>query len=72
MSEPTTTPVYATWSISLDTDCPKCGKYVDLLQADDFWDGRHLELGEHGTERSKAVEVECPECHHEFEVTCEY
>lgn len=64
--------VAATWSIELNCDCPKCGEYVDLLTAADFWDGRELDLGEHGTERADKLPVYCPECGHEFEVECAY
>lgn len=62
----------ATWSISLDTECPGCKEYVDLLRYSDFWDGRGLEVCEHNTERSEDVEVVCPECNHEFTVDLEY
>lgn len=65
--------VRATWSISLDADCPECKEYVDLLDDPDFWDGRcSLDIGEHGTERSVGVEVYCPKCGAEFEVDLEY
>lgn len=67
-----TVTVEATWHIEFTCHCPACGKYVDLLEAPDFWDGRHLDICEHGTERSKAVEVWCPECEHEFEVKAVY
>lgn len=62
----------AGWSISLDCECPKCHEYVDLLTAPDFWDGSPIEVGEHDTPSANALEVVCPECHHEFEVTCVY
>jgi len=62
----------ATWHVSLNCECPKCAKYVDLLEYADFWDGRTLELAEHGTDTSRGVEVVCPNCGHEFEVDCEY
>lgn len=62
----------ATWHISLDAECPACHEYVDLLDAPDFWDGQSLGVGEHMTERSKAVEVECPKCKHEWLVDLEY
>lgn len=62
----------ATWSLSLDTTCPKCNDYVDLLNADDFWDGRQLDVCEHMTDRSRDVEVVCPACGHEFTVDLEY
>lgn len=62
----------ATWRIELRCDCPNCGKWVDLLDAPDFWDGRHLDIGENCTERSEDVEVMCPECDHEFKVDLEY
>ena len=65
--------VSATWDISLNCDCPKCGEFVDLLRADNFWDGHErLQPIENGTERSNNLEVMCPECSHEFEVCCEY
>lgn len=62
----------ASWSVSLDCDCPKCGKYVDLLQAVDFWDGRPLEIAQHDTPYSDNMEVACPECGHDFVVCCEW
>jgi len=62
----------ATWRISLDCNCPGCGKDVDLLDDSDFWDGRHLEPCETRTERSRNVWVVCPECGHEFHVDLEY
>lgn len=64
--------VTATWTVELHCNCPKCGEWVDLLEAPDFWDGRQLDVPEHGTERSKGVEVICPKCDHEFIVDCEY
>ncbi|UZW62719.1 hypothetical protein [Lysobacter enzymogenes] len=62
----------AIWSFSLDADCPGCGEYVDLLSYADFWDGRALDACEHHTDRSRDVEVICPECGHEFKVDLEY
>lgn len=71
MSRQKSNPV-ATWSISLDVDCPHCGQYVNLLDAPDFWDGRELDVAEHNTERSQDVEVFCPECAREFLVDLTY
>ena len=62
----------ATWDISLDTTCPICKKYVNLLDDADFWDGKKLEIGEHGTRNSECVEVTCPECYGNFIIECEY
>ncbi len=62
----------ATWSLSLNCDCPTCGECVDLLDDPDFWDGRSLEACEHGTDRSQGVEVVCPECHQTFKVDLSY
>ncbi len=64
--------VTANWNITLDCHCPQCHEYVDVLDTPDFWDGRTMAIGEHGTDASKGVEVVCPECGHEFEVDCEY
>ena len=62
----------ACWVVELNAECPSCEKYVDLLTAPDFWDGRALNVAEHGTKRSKCVEVDCPECGYTFAVDCEY
>lgn len=64
--------VKATWSVSLDCECPGCEDQVNLLDYPDFWDGRSLVIPEHHTKRSSDVEVVCPECGHEFYVDCEY
>jgi len=62
----------ATWSISLDCDCPGCGKYVDLLDYVDFWDGNRVAPCEHDTDNSTELDVVCPECGHGFEVDLTY
>lgn len=62
--------IEANWSVSLDCDCPNCKEFVDLLEDPDFWDGRNLEIPEHGTENSDDLEVECPKCGFEFSVYC--
>lgn len=63
----------ATWDISLNSECPQCTKFVDLLRADNFWEANErLQPIETGTDRSDSLEVTCPECGHEFEVCCEY
>jgi hypothetical protein len=64
--------ITATWSLSLDSTCPHCDAYVDLLHAPDFWDGRKLEPCEHGTDNSLGVEVQCPDCYGEFTVDLTY
>ncbi len=65
-------PLQAIWSISLDVECPKCEEYVDLLNAPDFWDGRHFEMCEHHTPRTTNFEAQCPLCDHEFLVDFDY
>lgn len=60
--------ISAQWNLSLNCDCPSCGEFVDLLDADDFWGGRKLEA----CEQKKGVEVVCPNCSHEFIVDLEY
>ncbi len=64
--------IIATWSISLDCKCPSCEKQVNLLDEVDFWECRHLDLCEHGTDRSTGIDVTCPECGHDFDVDLEY
>jgi endogenous inhibitor of DNA gyrase (YacG/DUF329 family) len=58
--------------VSLLSECPKCKQDVDLLDYAEFWDGRDIDIPEHGTERSDNLEVVCPECGHEFAVSCEW
>lgn len=62
----------ATWSLSLDTECPECKETVNLLDAADFWDGTEFQACESGTPRTKDVEVLCPECDKTFEVDLEW
>ena len=63
--------VKAVWSLSLDCECPKCEKYFDILDEDDFW-GRGIAVAEHDTKRSKGIEVQCEHCEHEFTVDLVY
>jgi hypothetical protein len=67
MSNPT-----ATWNVSIDTHCPKCEFYFNICDGIDFWDGRDYRLCEHGTERTRDIEVECPECSHKFNVDLDH
>lgn len=63
----------AAWSISLDTECPKCSEDFNILNTDvDFWYRSRLEPMEHDTENSRNYEVTCPECNHEFLVDFTY
>ena len=62
--------VDAVWHISLDCDCPKCKKMVDLLEDYEFFDGNNIAIGEHETPATTGMEVVCPKCGHEFTVTC--
>lgn len=65
--------IIATWSMELNCYCPKCGEYVDLTLAADFWDGKdHIQVCEHGTPATTDMEVICPKCGEEFEVDCQY
>lgn len=62
----------ATWTIELYCECPHCEEYVDLLDDPEFWHGREFDAGEHGSNRTKNVDVHCPECSKEFSVDFEY
>jgi len=70
MEETERKPIRAVWNLELLCECPKCGKYVDLLTAADFWDGRQLQVLECDTELSDALDVWCPACLEEFDVRC--
>lgn len=70
MSDRIRADIEARWVVELNCECPGCGENVDLLELPDFWDGRDLALAENRTERSDNLEVECPECGHEFNVCC--
>lgn len=67
MSNPT-----ATWSIHLFSKCPGCKKNIDLLDHNEFFDGRLFTVGEYGTNWTSGVDVECPGCGHEYKVDFEY
>lgn len=62
---------FATWSISLDTECPKCDHPIDLTDIDDFWHMGFV-VGESDTPATKNFEVSCPKCGFEFPVDFEY
>lgn len=63
----------ATWSISLDTECPKCGEEFDMLGTPDFWEDKsNWKLCEHDTEQTEGVDTYCPKCGHDFKVDLEY
>lgn len=64
--------VQANWCLELITECPECFDIFNVLDQDDFWDGRSLELGETNTLNSKNIEVICPRCGHEFKVDTVY
>lgn len=62
----------AVWRVTLHTECPKCDEYFDISAQDDFWVDARFGCCEHGTPATTGVEVECPECGHEFKVDFEY
>lgn len=62
--------IFATWEIELNCICPSCNRYVDLLDAPDFWDGNNIVAGENNTPRSDNLHVICPKCDEEFVVEC--
>ena len=64
--------IEATWNIRLDVSCAKCGHEFNMLDLPDFWETYLFDLGEHGTDRTKNVEVVCPKCGHKFEVDLVY
>ena len=65
--------IYATWTVELNCECPNCEQQVDLLDFEDFWDGRrHLEIAETGTRFSENVDVTCPNCRFDFFVDLVY
>jgi primosomal protein N' len=63
--------ITATWRLGLMANCPGCSERVDLLDYEDFWDGMPCDPCEHHTPRTTNMEVVCPECGHEFQVTTE-
>jgi len=62
MSQPT-----AYWSISLDAECPECGKDFDLIDSDEFRESSIKPL-----ERYIGYEATCPHCEHEFLMNLEF
>lgn len=62
--------VDAFWVVELNCYCPGCKQYVDLLDVCNFMGETGIQIGEVETERTKCLDVSCPECGHEFKVTC--
>jgi predicted RNA-binding Zn-ribbon protein involved in translation (DUF1610 family) len=58
--------ITATWNISLNCDCPKCGHEFDMLDDVEFFDGNNIQVGEHETSRTTDMEASCPKCGHDF------
>ena len=57
----------ATWSCSIFVDCPYCGEQQDLIEHDgDPRINYNIKVGEHGTKRTKNLEVTCLDCEKEF------
>lgn len=61
--------LYAFWDLSLNTDCPHCDEYVDLLKHDTFWED-HQRL--QPCEDRRDVDVVCPNCNGKFKVDLAY
>ena len=59
----------ASWNLSLDTECPKCGHNFDLLCDADFWE---FSGAKQACEEIKGYETCCPECNHEFKTDFVY
>jgi len=62
----------ATWSLSLDCECPKCGEDIDLMDDDNFWENNNIQACEWGTKKSRDVDAYCEKCEHEFKVDLVY
>ncbi|WP_144814097.1 hypothetical protein [Enterobacter sp. DE0047] len=63
----------AVWDITLHTECPSCEEYFDIIKSqDDFWVDARFGACEHSTKATIGVDVECPECGHEFKVDFSY
>lgn len=63
----------AVWDITLHKECPNCGDYFDIIRVmDDFWTDARFGPCESNTPATTGVEVECPNCEHEFKVDLEY
>jgi predicted Zn-ribbon and HTH transcriptional regulator len=59
---------FASWTIELNTECPKCEHYFNLLDSPDFYEYSDIKLGESG----KMIDATCPECGYEFKVESDY
>lgn len=64
----------AYWSFELRTECPNCEASIDLNDVDGFSyvSDLELEICEQDTDKSKNIDVYCPECGKEFFVDLVY
>lgn len=62
-------PVYATWNIELNADCPHCKEeYIDLTQIEEFWHHTELEAGDF----NKKELITCPKCLKDFYIITQF
>jgi endogenous inhibitor of DNA gyrase (YacG/DUF329 family) len=59
--------VRAEFDITIWANCPACEQLVDVASVPDFWQDKPQNLNF----IIDGLEVYCPECGHEFEVTIE-
>ena len=59
--------VMASWSISLDVDCPHCGHYFDITDSDEWTLGGYESI-ETAQREDLDLELICPKCEKEFYV----
>lgn len=65
----------AFWEFGIYTGCPKCDERFDIVGESTeciTFNNPPVMLCEHNTKRTMGIEVECPECGHEFKVDLEY
>ena len=61
------------WNISLDCECPYCEFDIDLMdQMFEPGEKGRCELGEHGTDTTRDMEVYCPQCDAEFKIDLDW
>ena len=66
--------IKATWSFSLDVDCPSCqiSLNLDSINGYSYVSDLELHICEQNTENSENIEVFCHHCNHKFLVDCQY
>jgi len=60
------------WNIELNTKCPNCSAFIDLMDEQYMMEEYEIHCGEHDTPQSTDMIINCDECGEDFSTTLVY